>query len=544
MTQPSVAPPARFRFFQRRWTWWFMVAVLALVVAVRVRLLDFPLERDEGEYAYAGQLMLQGIPPYELAYNMKFPGTYVAYAVIMALFGQTPAGIHFGVLCVTTLTALMLYWLGKKLLDATAGMVAATSYAVLAASPSMLGLAGHATHFAAFFAVAGLCLMWQFRQNADWPAAAGAGLMFGFAILMKQPAALIGLWAALALVISRFCQRHVSAGKRLLGIAAFSAGIALPFGLCCLILWRTGVFGKFWFWTVDYARHYASIVPLADAPVFFVLSFSEAVSRNILLWLPAFAGLWLIRLDERLSGARGWLLGFCLAAALSTCPGFYFRPHYFLLVLPAVALLAGCAVSILCLLRRQKTGAAKIGGWPIWIYALLLVATILANGNVWFVQAPARAARAIYGLHPFAEAEAVAEFIRTNSAADARVAVLGSEPEIYFLSHRHSATGYIYTFPLMEPQPFAGQMQDEMIREIEGVSPQFVVFATGNLSWMKRLDSNPKIFEWWAFYQTNYTLVGLCDIISPTETIYALGTNRVARHGEMRDGGLEIYRRK
>jgi len=104
MTQPTVAPPT---CFQRHWKWWFTLAVLALVAAVRIRLLNMPLERDEGEYAYAGQLMLQGIPPYQLAYNMKFPGTYAAYAFIMGLFGQTPAGIHFGVMCMTTLTALM-----------------------------------------------------------------------------------------------------------------------------------------------------------------------------------------------------------------------------------------------------------------------------------------------------------------------------------------------------------------------------------------------------------------------------------------------------
>jgi hypothetical protein len=134
-----------------------MVAVLVVVAAARLRLLNFPLERDEGEYAYAGQLMLQGIPPYQLAYNMKFPGTYAAYAAIMALFGQTPAGIHFGVLCLTTLTTLMLFWLGKQILDWTAGMVAATFYAVMAASPAMLGLAGHATHFAAFFATPVVC---------------------------------------------------------------------------------------------------------------------------------------------------------------------------------------------------------------------------------------------------------------------------------------------------------------------------------------------------------------------------------------------------
>ena len=69
-----------------------VVVVMALVALVRWRLVDMPLERDEGEYAYAGQLILQGIPPYQQAYNMKFPGTYYAYALSMGLFGETPRG--------------------------------------------------------------------------------------------------------------------------------------------------------------------------------------------------------------------------------------------------------------------------------------------------------------------------------------------------------------------------------------------------------------------------------------------------------------------
>jgi len=61
-----------------RITWWVLaVAVFSLTTGVRIRLLGIPLERDEGEYAYAGQLFLQGIPPYKLAYSMKLPGTYV-----------------------------------------------------------------------------------------------------------------------------------------------------------------------------------------------------------------------------------------------------------------------------------------------------------------------------------------------------------------------------------------------------------------------------------------------------------------------------------
>src|ERR1035438_1591219 len=76
---------------------WLLVGLtLLFVVVVRVRLREVPLERDEGEFAYAGQLMLHGVPPYRDTYTMKLPGTYAAYAVIMAVFGQSPSGIHLG----------------------------------------------------------------------------------------------------------------------------------------------------------------------------------------------------------------------------------------------------------------------------------------------------------------------------------------------------------------------------------------------------------------------------------------------------------------
>src|SRR6266481_3643546 len=131
-----------------RVAWWiFAVIVFVFVLAVRIRLLGIPLERDEGEYAYAGQLMLQGIPPYKLAYNMKFPGTYAAYAVIMAIFGQTTPGIHLGLLVVNAATTALMFFLGRRLINSTAGAAAAMSYAVLSVSPGVLGFAAHATHF-------------------------------------------------------------------------------------------------------------------------------------------------------------------------------------------------------------------------------------------------------------------------------------------------------------------------------------------------------------------------------------------------------------
>src|SRR5437762_10662226 len=100
-------------------------AVFSLTLAIRIRLLGIPLERDEGEYAYAGQLMLQGIPPYELAYNMKFPGTYAAYALLMSIFGQTIHAIHLGLLLLNAATIALIFLMGRRLIDSMAAIAAA-----------------------------------------------------------------------------------------------------------------------------------------------------------------------------------------------------------------------------------------------------------------------------------------------------------------------------------------------------------------------------------------------------------------------------------
>jgi hypothetical protein len=527
-----------------------MVMTFALVLIARVRLLNFPLERDEGEYAYAGQLILQGIPPYELAYNMKFPGTYIAYAAIMGIFGQTPAGIHWGLLCLTTATALMLFWLGKKILDETAGLAAATSYMLLAASPAMLGLTAHATHFCAFFATAGLCLMWRSRKEMKPVFIVAFAACFGTAVLMKQHAALIAAWAGLAFALQQFTDWKTSFARRIGRVTLCAAAMLAPFGLCCLWLWHAGVFDKFWFWTIAYARAYASVVPLSYAPLFFWHSFHWILTRETLLWVVVLAGLVLIWLDPRWKNSRGWIMGFCVASVLAVCPDFYFRKHYFLIALPAAALLAGAAISGLRHLWGSRGQNSPASEWPAWLFALVIVAAIFSCRDIWFFDTQMEVLRGandsehgLYSADPLPEAEMVAQFIAEHSTPQARIAILGSEPEIYFLAHRHSATGYIYTYPLMEPQPFAQTMQHEMIGDITARRPEFVVFADNLMSWNQRDDSDLSIFNWWNNYKTNYTLVGMTDVLSRTNTVYVFGTNYIAHYPVAHGSALEIFLR-
>jgi hypothetical protein len=53
---------------------WVLILVIIVAFAlIRMRLLNIPLERDEGEYAYAAQMLLQGEPFYLSFYNYKLP---------------------------------------------------------------------------------------------------------------------------------------------------------------------------------------------------------------------------------------------------------------------------------------------------------------------------------------------------------------------------------------------------------------------------------------------------------------------------------------
>ena len=203
----------------RLWPWLFVLAVLLFVGFIRVRLLDMPLERDEGEYAYAGQLILQGIPPYELAYNMKLPGTDYTYALGMAVFGETSAGVHLTLLVANSVTIVFVFLLGRKLFGTMAGLVACASYGVMAVSPAVLGMAAHASHFVVLFAVPATLLLLRADETRRAATLFFSGMLYGLAFLMTQQGICFCLFGCFFLVwraimrqitfFNRFCKKRI-----------------------------------------------------------------------------------------------------------------------------------------------------------------------------------------------------------------------------------------------------------------------------------------------------------------------------------------------
>jgi hypothetical protein len=500
---------------------WWALAIIAftLVVAIRIRLLGIPLERDEGEYAYAGQLILQGIPPYKLAYNMKFPGTYAAYAVIMTIFGQTIVGIHIGLLLINVATIVVIFFIGQRLFGLPAGVVAAATYGVLSLSPSVLGLAAHASQFAMLPVLGGTLLLLLDRSDQrGFGRVFASAVLFGIGVLMKQPAALFILFGA-ASILCNDIRRRATFKTIALRISIFGAGAIIPFGLTCLILWQAGVFEKFWFWTVNYAAEYGTRIPLRAAPSIFAVMAGGLIRSGWALWilggLGVAGGLW----NKRSRGGAVFLLSLLAVSLLALSAGFYFREHYFIFILPAVSLLCGLAISMLSDFVASRSRLVRFT--PVLVFCVALSQPILAERQFYFEVSAPEACRIAYGSNPFPESIRIADYLRDHSSPSDTIAILGSEPQIYFYSRRHSATGYIYTYALMEAQSYARRMQEEMISEIELARPRYLISVAIGPSWSRHSDSEQLIFTWANEYLNQYyKVVGLVNTLSPDRTDY------------------------
>jgi hypothetical protein len=422
-------------------------------------------------------------------------------------------------------------------------------------------MAAHATHFVAFFGLAGTYMLWRHLQSGSRWQALASGLLMGIAFLMKQQGVFLIVFGGvfllfLGLRLATYPRKRLPAALTFYSLAAI-----LPYGLICLWLWRAGVWAKFWFWTVEYASKYVQNVPLRLAGISLSQNAGGILPPNWplgLLALIGFAGVAVLGRGK--PGARSYLFGFLLFSFFCVCPGFYFRPHYFIVTLPAAAMLIGVGCRLLWDLAsgrfwsgdaagsaagnqcppapagRQKRGhsrssrmepahtaAGGFGPLPALVVLLLLAAvggTLWMQSAFFFTWNPLQACRETYGVNPFLECPRIADYLQKCTTPDATIAVLGSEPEIFFDARRNSATGYIYTYGMMEPQPLARRMQEEMIQEIETAQPQYIVFVNIVTSWLPQ-NTERLIFQWLDRYvSTKYRRVGVADILSADRTEY------------------------
>jgi hypothetical protein len=234
------------------------------------------------------------------------------------------------------------------------------------------------------------------------------------------------------------------------------------------------------------------------------------VAPSFLIWILAAVGLTAIFWNAAARRQSRFLIIFLLFSFLAICPGAYFRPHYYILVLPAAAMLAGVGLCSLAELRAENSRTTRL----IVLFFCMGI-SVYRQRQEYFFLSPTDLVRRIYGDNAFGPALGVADYVREHSPEDAKIAVLGSEPEIYFYAHRHSATGYLYMYSLIVHHKYTARMRDEMMQELERNRPLYVVYVDVWDDWGGR-EGGPELKEFLPhlrdFMAQSYEVVGIAEI--------------------------------
>jgi 4-amino-4-deoxy-L-arabinose transferase-like glycosyltransferase len=408
----------------RRARTWQIFAVL-LLLACALRLPAFFVEvfnSDETFLATQAEVINEGGRLYEDAADRKPPLVPYLYAATFSVLGTTALwSVRVVAMLAVALTGLLLALEARRRYGERAAWLAGILFVL--ASVAFAPQDGQAANFEIFMLPAMTAAVLLGARGKT----AASGVAVAIATLAKQTGA-----ATLLPVVYLVWRAR---GKR--GIGEAAAGFAIPIAIVALLVGP----GELFFWTLLGNGSYFGLGS-ASAYVlglFLVMTFAFVACNLPIVWsLPR---AWRERKsavaagaradgaapDEQLAGPDTDLWIWLASAALSVAVGFRFFGHYYLQLLPPLALLtAGAIVNRSQLLRRATVGLA------------VLVAVGASLMGFWVKP---------WGDDP--KYAMVSRYLDTHTAATDRIFVWGHMPEIYWKSDRRPASRFISSgFPV------------------------------------------------------------------------------------------------
>jgi hypothetical protein len=274
-----------------------------------------------------------------------------------------------------------------------------------------------------------------------------AGALMGLAITMKQQAVPLAVMAiVLTLPAVARGPPLVTAGHRRNVIAdgAGAGDVRRPRPLLVLDLSVRGA--------------YVSEVPLSMASAVLRMAWLQITHATGWFWYAAVLGVALLVLTRWPASTRRSVFAWLIGSAAAVVPGFFFRPHYFILLMPVAAILVGIAIASIDRVLARSIGAVGARVIALLIVAGLGLSYVQRDSDYLFRMSGTDLVRSLYAENPFLEAPEIGRYIATHTKP-----AIGSPCSVrsrrsYFYANRPSATGYIYAYPLMEPQPYARRM--------------------------------------------------------------------------------------
>ncbi len=420
-----------------------LLAALALGLGFRLQALDLPLDRDEGTYGYIGANLGSGLVPYRDAFDHKPPVIYFVYAIVDGLGEDNRLNTRAVGAVVMALTTLLVYGLGRRIYGPAVGLAAAFFYALLGNSAHVQGPHLNAEHVMLPILLISMLAAVEAGQRGLGRLSMLAGMTATLAILAKPvaiPAVLPIFVAATIPDLRNWRAARVPA-------AWFMAGSLVPVAAFGLWFLANGAIDDFYRSVFAFNTNYVG-GSFADQWEL-LLAFGPIVSP---LTLIALAGALV-----RPSGSQGLpkfhylFLAWAVATVLTTkIASPYPVMHYFVTVMPVVAILAAAA-SVAVWRAARKSSAPARWAMPLAVAVAILAATwwhLNENLDFYFrksLEQKIALEFAEQGPEAFLAAESVAKYVNSITDQHEEILVWAGEAEVYFLADRKSATRYINT---------------------------------------------------------------------------------------------------
>jgi 4-amino-4-deoxy-L-arabinose transferase-like glycosyltransferase len=452
-----------------------LLGVFALFIILRWNNFNVPLDRDEGEYAYAAQLLKHGMAPYENSFLQKPPMIVYTYALADLVAPKTfwfPRVIA------------AIFMAGATVL---LGVIARREFGPAVALPAMwlmtpLVLLPRIENFAAnteiFLMLPLMATVWIYVRSRRRPAKAmswfWAGLFAAVTLLYKYTA-----FPILAFVFAMWTFEEWRPEKNMKSLALHwvcgaLGGLVASLAILGFFLVRDG--GRhFWECTIVFNHYYARSGYLGLTGAW--LQLKQFLQTWWIIFLPLpFA--WLVKRHPRIWFWGGMFLASCVSTAGSAFG------HYYVLAMPFLAMLAAAGINSLAALSRRRAQWPR----PLALRALtgmVLVFLCLPDASLVLCSKEQFADQRLHVWVPFIESKFVADRLAQLSSPNDPVYVAGSEPQILYYARRFSPTRFIIAYPLMIPTPLALGYQQEIIRDLRQHPPSFIVAARTPTSWMR-----------------------------------------------------------
>ena len=407
------------------------LGIVLLTVAIRLPSLLHPQPIDsEAMYSVVANEIVDGGRPYADAVERKPPLLFWTYAAIFKVAGKFDWKALHMVALVWTLCAMAgLYVIGRELFDRNTGLIAALFYSVFQPWWTWKTLAFDAEMLMNLPIIWAWAIAFGRSSSRLRPELFPAGALLGAAFLLKQPAAIAAVPLGIYLLLPSYrASRSLTRTNSVIQATIFTVGFFAVLGLVTIVLWKQGILHDAFYWTI--ADH--------DIPHVFWQKGIVITLAFLGVCLPLVIGAMMACRDKseiwaRRPPERTALFGLLVASAMGAAAGARFYPHYYVQLIPPLALLAAPYYA------RLWSRTIRPPHWllrPAVTYAWLGLTVIAFSIEHWTRLAPRRV-----------PSEA-ARYLSTHSSRDDRIFVWGQTPEIYLDAYRRPASRYITTFPL------------------------------------------------------------------------------------------------